>query len=145
VAVLPPAVLTPGCAGAPVSCIVDSRAGNLRLAIIAGSLAVTAGTAALAFLLGGVGYDVRRFSIHEGRLERLVAKEPTLEQVTEGLAAEGARLVAGDGIDAGPRQAEVAEKARRWGTVRVFETADMLYFLYFDSEGTLREFTLVSR
>lgn len=118
---------------------------KLRLVIIAGSLVVTAGTAALAFLLGGVGYDVRRFSIHEGRLTRLVAKEPTLEQVTEGLAAEGARLVEGGGIDAGPRQAEVSDKTRRWGSVRAFETGDMIYFLYFDSEGTLRDFTLVSR
>jgi hypothetical protein len=29
--------------------------------------------------------------------------------------------------------------------MRVYQTADMLYFIYFDKDGVMRDFTLVSR
>jgi hypothetical protein len=126
-----------------------------RLAIAAGSLALTGLLGYLAFLLGSVGYETRSFGMHDGRLRRLLALKPTLQQVTIGLHAEGTLLVATpSGEDAlrraaqrfaGPRRAEVLEKGRRWPTTRVFQSPDAVYVLYFDESGVMRDFTLAPR
>lgn len=127
---------------------------NRALTFLA-SLALTALAAYLAFLLGAFGFDTRRFAQHERRLERLRAKQPRLEQVVQGLEEEGSRLLAAPASDdelrqvaaarGGRRAAEVVAKGRRWGQTRVFLAADMVYFLYFDGEGVLRDFTCASR
>lgn len=38
-----------------------------------------------ALSLGAFGYQFRRHSLHAGRLEKLLAEEPTVYQITEGL------------------------------------------------------------
>jgi len=45
----------------------------------------------------------------------------------------------------GPRRDEVLEKGARWPHTRVFDAADMRYFIYFDADEVMRDFTLVSR
>jgi len=126
-----------------------------KLAIVVGSFLVTALTAYLAFLLGAWGFDTRRIGQHHGRLRRLLAQQPRLEQVVRGLEDEGTRLIASPSGESelrrvaaehgGARAAEVVEKGTRWPRTRVFLAGDMVYFIYFDAEGVMRDFTSVSR
>ena len=125
-----------------------------RPLILLGAAAITAILATLALLLGDIGFETRRFSLHEGRLRRLLAQQPRADQVTQALAAEKARLlgVAEDSAGAaalagrygGTRQEEIRAKAARWPQVRVFLAADMIYFIYFDSAGVMKDLTLVT-
>jgi hypothetical protein len=125
-----------------------------RLVIVAGSVGLSVILAGLAFLLGAWGFDTRRYLQHRKLLENMLAKRPRVEQVVQGLADYGASLIgAPAGQDdlarlardlAGPRAGEVLEKARRWPRVRVFRTGDMIYFIFFDGEGVMRDFVYVS-
>jgi hypothetical protein len=126
-----------------------------RVVVILGSLAVTITMGLLAFLLGAWGYDARRFNQHNGRLQRLLEQKPTLPQVVEGLEKDGSpQVAAADGpaeleriaAERGGNSAgEILQRGRRWARTRVFAAADMLYFLFFDAEGVMRDFVLVSR
>lgn len=126
-----------------------------RLLFGLGAALATALIAWLALLLGAVGFDMRRFSQHEGRLARLVARQPRLELVEQAFAEEGTRRLAAPSTPeeaeaaarahGGARQAEASAKARRWPVTRVFLAGDMVYFAYFDGEGVMRDFTCASR
>ena len=132
----------------------DER-GPSRAAIFVVSAAITAGVAYLAFLIGAWGFDTRRYSQHDGRLRKLVLAKPRLDQVTQALEDEGSPLVASPASPreleqvaakwAGSKVPEVVEKGTRWGVTRVFVAGDMVYFLFFDREGVLRDFSYVSR
>jgi hypothetical protein len=109
---------------------------------------------AIAFWMGAAYFDIRRTDTHAGRLQRLLQKSPTLHQVTAGLEEEGSPLVeAPDGPQAirdvasklgRQKQAEVLTKGSRWPKTRVFRAGDMLYFLYFDADDVMRDYTFVS-
>jgi hypothetical protein len=126
-----------------------------RPAIFAGALLVSALAAYAALLLGAWGFDFRRYAQHEGRLRRLVQQQPSLDRVLRGLADEGSLLVeAPDSPEtlavvarrrAGPKVEEVLAKGARHAKTRVFRAGDMLYFLYFDGDDVLRDYTCVSR
>jgi hypothetical protein len=126
-----------------------------RFWILAGAFVVTIAALTLAMLLGSASFDFRRFSQHEGRLRRVLREQPTADRLTKGLQDEGTpllataerpedveRLIAAHG---GKKAAAIREKARRYGQLRVFRAADMLYFVYFDADGVMRDFTCVSR
>jgi hypothetical protein len=133
----------------------DDERGTRRAVIFLASAVITAGVAYLAFFIGAWGFDTRRYSQHEGRLRNLVVAAPRLEVVVQALEDEGSPLVAAPNGPgelekaaaqwAGPKAAEVMEKGPRWGQTRVFRAGDMVYFLFFDREGVLRDFTYVSR
>lgn len=124
-----------------------------RIWILVGAFVVTAVTFALAFLLGAWGFDYRRFSQHEKRLQRVMQQEPTIDRLTVGLADEGATVLSAPQTaeevqtaiadHGGERTRELHEKARRWGHLRVFQAADMVYFVFFDDDGVMRDFTCV--
>jgi hypothetical protein len=75
--------------------------------------------------------------------------------VREGLENEGTHLVVSADAEeslriaaevyGGEKKAEVLEKGRRWGKTRVFRTPDITYVLFFDRDGIMRDFTLVTR
>jgi hypothetical protein len=126
-----------------------------RLAMVAGSLAATLLACYAALLLGSWGFDTRRFAQHQGRLQRLLAQAPRLDHVVQGLENEGSPLLAAPRGEREVRQVawergglksrEILEKGRLWPQTRVFAAGDMVYFLYFDREGVMRDFTCVSR
>ncbi len=126
-----------------------------RFWILAGALAVTIGALALAFWLGTASFDVRRYSQHNGRLAKVMREKPNAERLTLGLAAEGTPLLvtavtAEDKENAavargGIRLAEIRDKAARYPELRVYEAGDMLYFIFFDAKGVMRDFTCASR
>jgi hypothetical protein len=45
----------------------------------------------------------------------------------------------------GKKAVEIREKAAHHAETRVYEAGDMLYFVYFDAAGVMRDFTCVSR
>ncbi len=124
--------------------------------ILAGALAVTLGSLWLAMTLGSVAFDVRRYTQHERRLRKVMAEpQATVGRLTQAFQDEGTQLVtapkspeereraiAGQG---GAQATELRAKAARYPAMRVFATADMLYFVFFDRDGVMRDFTLVSR
>ncbi len=126
-----------------------------RFWIFAGALAVTIGALALAFWLGSASFDVRRYSQHNGRLASVMREKPSADRLTRGLEAEGTPLllIAATAEDeeraavtrGGARLAEIREKAARHAGLRVYQAGDMLYFVFFDNEGVMRDFTCVSR
>jgi hypothetical protein len=126
-----------------------------RVAIVLASLLITAGLGWLAFALGSWGFDTRRYLQHQGRLKRMLEQKPVVEQVVEGLRNDGSPLVAAPRDPAtlhavarargGPRQDEVIAKGMKWAQTRVFQAGDMVYFIYFDADGVMRDYVCVSR
>jgi hypothetical protein len=126
-----------------------------RFWILAGALAVTLGALAIAFWLGSASFDVRRYSQHNGRLSNVMREKPSADRLTRGLEAEGTLLllIAATAEDkqraavarGGARLAEIREKAARHAELRVYQAGDMLYFVFFDDAGVMRDFTCVSR
>ena len=126
------------------------------LVIAAGSLGGTALLVGLVFSLGGWAYQHRRSSLHDGRLRRLVAEHPSEDRVSRGILAEPGnwpiatpasevelRQLVGEWSPA--RVDEVVAKSRKWKRVRVFGVRDVAYVLYFDDDGLLRDYVLLSR
>ncbi len=126
-----------------------------RFWIMAGALAVTLGALALAMVLGSASFDFRRYTVHQQRMQKVLREQPTADRLTRGLADEGTVLLAvlrsredvGREASArgGKKAAEVREKGGRHAETRVYQASDMLYFVYFDEAGVMRDFTCVSR
>jgi len=132
-----------------------NRSRSRRGLMVAGALLLAAVPLSLALFLGDWAYEYRSLSLHEGRLERLLQRQPALAQVEEGLKEEGTRQMAAvSGQDqlrdaaerwGGIRREEVLRKGQQWPQVRVFQAGDVVYVLYFDAGGTMKDFTLVSQ
>lgn len=125
------------------------------MTIAAGSLVVTAATLALALSLGSWAFQHRRGSLHEGRLKRLVAAKPTSAQVNEALLAEGAVPIETPATEDdlarlasrwSPRRAhDVVSRRKQWPEVRVYAHGDVVYFLFFDGSGVLKDAVYLAR
>jgi hypothetical protein len=123
--------------------------------ILAGAFVVTVATLVIALGLGSLGFDYRRYTQHERRMRRVLEQHPTVEQLTQGLADDGSPLVADARTPAeidraiathgDDRVAALREKARKWDRLRVYTAGDMLYFVFFDRDGIMQDFALVSR
>jgi hypothetical protein len=126
-----------------------------RFWIAAGALAVTLGSLTLAMLLGSASFDFRRYTVHERRMQKVLREQPTADRLTRGLADEGTAQLAvartGEEVEreasarGGKKAAEIREKGARHVETRVYQAGDMLYFVYFDADGVMRDFTCVSR
>jgi hypothetical protein len=88
-------------------------------------------------------------------MQKVLREQPTADRLTRGLADEGTVLLAvlrsredvGREASArgGKKAAEVREKGGRHAETRVYQAGDMLYFVYFDEAGVMRDFTCASR
>jgi hypothetical protein len=126
-----------------------------RFWILAGAVAVTLGSLALAMLLGSASFDFRRYAQHQGRLQKVMREQPTADLLTRAFQEEGTALLVAPATagetqrviseHGGKKAAEIREKSARHAQTRVYQTADMLYFIYFDEAGVMRDFTCVSR
>lgn len=129
-------------------------AGTRRALITALALLATVAAFALAFLLGAAYFQSRRYTAHDTRLQRMLAQSPQLDQVTEGLRDDGSPLLAAPRDEAelralvgrfrGQKLDEILTKARRWPVTRVYRASDMLYVIYFDAGGTMRDYVCIS-
>jgi hypothetical protein len=126
-----------------------------RFWIAAGALAVTLGSLTLAMLLGSASFDFRRYTVHERRMQKVLREQPTADRLTRGLADEGTAQIAvartreeverEASARGGRKASEIREKGARHVETRVYQAGDMLYFVYFDGDGVMRDFTCVSR
>ena len=126
-----------------------------RFWIAAGALAVTLGSLTLAMLLGSASFDFRRYTVHERRMQKVLREQPTADRLTRGLADEGTAQLGvartreeverEASARGGKKAAEIREKGARHVETRVYQAGDMLYFVYFDADGVMRDFTCVSR
>jgi pilus assembly protein TadC len=126
-----------------------------RFWIAVGALVLTLGALTLAMLLGSASFDFRRYTVHRQRLEKVLREQPSADRLTRGLAEEGTALLAvartreevGREASArgGKRTVEIREKGARHAETRVYRAGDMLYFVFFDAAGVMRDFTCVSR
>jgi hypothetical protein len=125
------------------------------LIVVLGSLLVTGGLVALVLSLGSWAYQTRRFLLHERRLARLLEQHPTAADVSTGILAEPDNRsipvpVTEDGFTAlvgqwSPGQVEeILAKRRIAREVRIFGVRDVVYVLYFDAEGRLQAYVLLS-
>jgi hypothetical protein len=137
--------------------VTDERdgAGPSRAAILVASVALTAGVAYLAFLLGAWGFNTRRYSQHERRMQKVLLAKPRIDQLVRGLEDEGSPLIASA---SGPRELErvaaqhagdraraVVEKGTGAAQTRVFRAGDMIYFVFFDEVGVMRGYAIATR
>ncbi len=126
-----------------------------RFWIFAGALVVTLSALTLAMVLGSASFDFRRYTVHEGRLRKVMREQPTADRLTRGLADEGTAVLTvartrGEleheaSVRGGRKAPEVRAKGARYQETRVYQAGDMLYFVYFDKNGVMRDFTCVSR
>jgi hypothetical protein len=124
-----------------------------RIAIVGVAVLATSATCLLALMLGSWAYRVRLLSMHEGRLQRLVAEKPARDLVTQAFENERSPLIAAPESAADvelavtawgtQRGAEIRLKASRAAKTLVFRAGQVVYFLYFDTSGTLVDFTCV--
>jgi len=125
-----------------------------RPVVIAGSVLLASLALYLAFWLGAWAFDVRRYSTHDARLRRLVQQQPSIDRVTRGLEDEGSPLVAAPTTEAELRRVvaergrdkstAILERAARYPKTRVHVAGDMVYFLFYDARGVLRDYVYVS-
>jgi hypothetical protein len=116
---------------------------------------VTASGIAGALYLGAWAFDVRRFTTHEQRLTRALARQPTQAQLEQAFKDEGTLLLgSAEGEPAladlarrhgGKRSEGVLAGGRRHARTQAYVAGDMVYFIHFDANGVMRAFTLVSR
>jgi hypothetical protein len=122
---------------------------------VVGSVLVTTGLVALVLSLGSWAYRTRRFLLHERRLARLLEQHPTVSEASTALLAEsGSRLIAAPTTEDEwaaltrdwPRAHidEIRAKRRTAREVRIFGVQDMVYVLFFDADGHLQSYVLMS-
>jgi hypothetical protein len=133
----------------------ESRSIGQRAVIVAGAVIVTSVAVAFVLIIGSWAFRYKEWSMHNGRLDRLLPLKPTLEQVVAGLEQEGSmlqakaetraeleRILDGRGVAA---RDQVLSRAGRWTKVRVFLAGDWLYFIFFDQAGVMRGYACVKR
>jgi hypothetical protein len=132
----------------------EEKPGGRRVVFLAVAALSSLAILILALVLGAVGFNFRRMSAHEARLSKLVTIGAHIEQVTKGLENEmSPLLMSARNPDQAriaaeqwgrEKQGEIQARAARWTEMRVFRAGDMIYFLFFDEEGKVREFVYVS-
>jgi hypothetical protein len=126
-----------------------------RTWILLAALAVTLASLLVAMFLGSLGFNYHRTIEHDELLRAVMAREPTASRLTEWLVSvKGAPLLAAPATHAeaerviaqhgGVKTGELRAKAARYPQLRVFRASDMLYFVFFDAGGVMRDFTCVS-
>jgi hypothetical protein len=121
-----------------------------RVLITLAALVASGGLLWLAMALGSVGFETRKGLLHEGRLARLLEKQPHIDLVTQALEEEGTRLV---GTASGPEAIralalahagraapEVQRRAGDWPNARAFRAGDVVYFIFSDASGVMRAY-----
>lgn len=120
---------------------------------MAAGAVVSAAMLAAALWLGSWAFHTRQRSLHEGRLSRALAMHPTADRLTKGLEDEGSPLLASARGAAevevfaarwgGQRRQEILAKARLHASTRIHRSQGAVYFLYFDAEDVLRDYTCI--
>ena len=123
------------------------------LLALGGGVIAAGGLVVLVLTLGSWAYQHRRYTLHDGRLKRLVEQHPTVADASQGILAEaGNRAI--DPPRSGPdlrawaarwptRTDEILRKWERWPMLRIFDAGGLVYVLYFDDGGRLQDYVLL--
>jgi hypothetical protein len=130
---------------------VEKRSKKKLLLLASVGLVLTGVGLTGALLFGGLYYQFRRATSHENRLYGILEQTPTLYQVTEGLKEKAPLLASPESVEEleglasrwPSKRDEIIEKASTWPLTRVFDAGDMIYFVYFDEEEVMKDFTYV--
>jgi hypothetical protein len=123
------------------------------LLALAGGVMAAGALVALVLTLGSWAYQHRRYTMHDGRLKRLVEKHPTADDASQGILAEpGNRAISTpsspselrEWVSRWPtRRDEVLRKRERWPMLRIFDAGGLVYVLYFDEARRLQDYVLL--
>jgi len=105
-----------------------------------------------ALSLGSQRYQRGEFEEHRRYLQTLLTKSPSLAQVETELGDEPIRVVTPadaatiSHVWTDPRNdpAEIEAKVMKWPQTRIYRKSPMLYFIYFDSQGVMRDFSCLT-
>jgi uncharacterized caspase-like protein len=97
-------------------------------------------------------YHRREIAHHQDTLQRLVERKPTVAQVEAALGLAPYRVAKpGDpkelaSIWTNPLNSatEVEHKVSQWSETRIYLKSAMVYFVYFDAQGVMRDFSCLS-
>lgn len=97
-------------------------------------------------------YQQSEFDEHRRYLQTLLAKHPSLTQVEGELGEEPIRVVTPVDAaaisrvwtDPGNNLAEIEAKVSKWPQTRIYRKSPMLYFIYFDAQGVMRDFSCLT-
>jgi hypothetical protein len=120
---------------------------------LGGGVIAAGGLVVLVLTLGAWAYQHRRYTLHDGRLKRLVEQHPRADAASQGILAEpGNRALPAPASEAElrawlarwpARAEEVLRKRGRWPALRIFDVGDLVYVLYFDERGRLQDYVLL--
>ena len=127
------------------------RERRTQVLALAGGVLAAGGLAALVLTLGSWAYQHRRYTLHDGRLKRLVEQHPTIEDARQGILAEaGNRALPPPPQDLRAfaarwpaRTDEILRKRERWPLIRMYDAGGLVYLLYFDAAGRLQDYVLL--
>ena len=103
-------------------------------------------------LVGCESYHREEIEKHRGQLQELLARNPTAAEVDTHMQTAPYRVAgAGDakelaGMWTNPLNlpAEVESKMTKWPQTRIYLKSSMVYFIYFDDSGVMRDFSCLS-
>jgi hypothetical protein len=100
---------------------------------------------------GCEGYQRRQVERHQETLQKLLERKPTVAQVESEMGLPyrvagppDAKELAGIWTNPLNSPAEVEEKVGRWPETRIYLKSPMVYFVYFDAEGLMRDYSCLS-
>jgi hypothetical protein len=105
-----------------------------------------------ALSLGAQRYQRNEFDEHRRYLQTLLAKSPSIAEVEAAVGEEPIRVVTPadarsiSHVWTDPRNdaAEIEAKVSKWPQTRIYRKSPMLYFIYFDSQGVMRDFSCLT-
>jgi hypothetical protein len=97
-------------------------------------------------------YHQREIGRHRDTLQRLLERKPTVAQVEAALGLapyrvakpKDAKELAGIWTNPLNSATEVEQKVGKWSETRIYLKSPMVYFVYFDAQGVMRDFSCLS-
>ena len=119
----------------------------MQITAIAGSAIVL-----VVSLIGCESYHRQEIEKHRGQLQVLLGRNPSVAEVDAHMRTAPYRIVGpGDakelaGMWTNPLNspAEVENKMTKWPQTRIYLKSPMVYFIYFDNNGVMRDFSCLS-
>ena len=120
--------------------------------LVTGTAVVSICVIALVLVFSIEAYHAREMRRHRVVLEKLLERRPTVTQLESEFhwdfyreaKPSDAKELAGFWDNRLNSPAEIDEKVTRWPQTRVYFNSPMVYFIYFDAQGVMRDFSVLS-
>jgi hypothetical protein len=119
---------------------------HAKLIVIVASVVVVA---IVLFVLSSEWYHQSELEEHRQYLNQLLSRSPTVAQVESELGEEPLKVVGPADAAAVSRiwtdrrnsPTEIESKVGQWPETRIYRKSPMVYFIYFDAKGVMRDFS----